>query len=136
MLSLIRIAVRNVLRNTRRSLITMAAVIIGAAVIVFFKGFLNGLQKGLVDAVTNGLTGQIQVYKKGYLEATDAFPLDLAIEVNDEVEKIVHADDRVTAWSGRLMFAGQLSNGRSTTLVVGKGIDPVNDYKVVPDANS
>ena len=42
--SLIRIAIRNVLRNRRRSLLTLVAVFLALSVMVGIRGFLNGLQ--------------------------------------------------------------------------------------------
>ena len=69
MLALIRIALRNVLRNHRRSLITLSAVFIALTVMVTVRGLLNGLQASIKEGVIYGQTGAVQVHKKGYLKA-------------------------------------------------------------------
>ncbi len=131
--SLIRIAFRNVTRNTKRSLITMAAIIIGCACIVFARGFMNGLHKGMIDGITQTITGDVQIHHKDYLKATDALPLNLSVRMDDALLDVLKAEPRIDAWSGRLRFTGMLSNGLSTTLFIGNAIDPEHEYKVTPD---
>ncbi len=132
-LQLARIAFRNVTRNTRRSLVTMAAVIIGCAAIVFARGFVKALHKAMVDGITQTVTGDVQIHRKGYLEANDALPLDLTVPVDNRLSAIVESDDRIDAWSARLKFAGVLSNRLSSSPVVVNAIDPDHEYAVTPD---
>ncbi|MFM7203426.1 MAG: ABC transporter permease [Myxococcota bacterium] len=132
LLSLFRIAFRNVTRNTKRSLITMAAVIIGCAAIVFARGFINGLHSSMIDGITETMTGDVQLHQQDYLKATDALPLNLSIKLDEKVEGLLKEESRVDAWSGRLRFTGMLSNGLTTSLFIGNALDPDNEYKVTP----
>ena len=133
-LKLARLAFRNVSRNTKRSLITMAAVIIGCAAIVFARGFVKALHKAMVDGITQTRTGDVQVHRRGYLEAGDALPLNLALPLDGRLERVIGQDPRVDAWSARIAFAGVLSNGLHASPVVGNAIDPDHEYLVTPDA--
>src|SRR4051812_41635250 len=60
MWTLLRIALRNVSRNRRRTLITLAALLIGVGALVSIRGLMNGLQHGLIDGVVKSQTGAIQ----------------------------------------------------------------------------
>lgn len=132
MFSLFRIAFRNVTRNTKRSLITMAAVIIGCAAIVFARGFINGLHESMTDGITQTMTGDVQIHQSEYLKSTDALPLNLSVMLDGKVNDILKDETRVNAWSGRLRFTGMLSNGLTTSLFIGNAIDPDNEFKVTP----
>lgn len=134
--SLVRIAFRNVTRNTKRSLITMAAVIIGCAAIVFARGYINGLHKGMIDGITQTMTGDAQIHQKDYLKATDALPLNLTVKLDDKFKEILSSEKRVDAWAGRLRFTGMLSNGLTTSLFIGNALDPDSEPKVTPDLQS
>lgn len=131
-ISLFKIAFRNVTRNTKRSLITMAAVIIGCGAIVFARGFINGLHSSMIDGITQTMTGDIQLHHEDYMKATDALPLNLTVRLDGKVEELLKKEPRIDAWSGRLRFTGMVSNGLSTSLFIGNAIDPDNEFKVTP----
>lgn len=135
-LSLFRIAFRNVTRNTKRSLITMAAVIIGCAAIVFARGFINGLHESMTDGITQTMTGDVQIHHEEYLKATDALPLNLSVRMEGKVNDLLKQEPRINAWSGRLRFTGMLSNGITTALFIGNAIDPDSEFKVTPQMES
>ena len=61
MREIFRIALRNVLRNRRRSLITLSAVFLALGVMTSIRGFLNGLQASFREQVVYGMTGALQV---------------------------------------------------------------------------
>ncbi len=130
--SLIRISARNVVRNTRRSLITALAVLIGCFFIIMARGILNGLQNGMIAAFTETQAGDVQLHRAGYLEAVEAFPLDRSFELGERVERLLDGVDGVRAYAGRILFTGMVSNGEDTTLFVGMGVDPENEYRVCP----
>src|SRR5438045_7939228 len=79
MLMLLRIALRNVVRNRRRSLITLSAVFLAIGIMVATRGLLNGLQGAIREGVVKSQTGAIQIHKKGFLGSLQATPLDLDI---------------------------------------------------------
>jgi len=62
----IKLAWRNIWRNTRRTSVIMAAVIIGVWSMVFLGALMRGM---MVDMLENGistLTGDLQIHHKGY----------------------------------------------------------------------
>ncbi len=130
-LSLWRIAVRNVLRNRRRTLITLAALIIGVGVMVTIRGVLNGMQTALVDNVVEGQTGALQVHRKGYLANVLASPLTLDMP-QKEVEAKIRAIPGVRAVTARIQFGGMIARGDETIFLFNQAIDPKTEFQVVP----
>ena len=58
------LAWRNVWRNRRRSLITMASMGFGLAAIMFGQSMVKSVQHQLVDKATGSITGHIQVQNR------------------------------------------------------------------------
>ncbi len=130
-LSLWRIAVRNVLRNRRRTLITLAALVVGVGVMVSIRGVLNGMQTSLVDNVVEGQTGALQVHHKGYLANVLASPLTMDMP-QAELEAKIRAVPGVRAVTARIQFGGMIARGDETIFLFNQAIDPKTEFKVVP----
>ncbi len=130
-LALMRIALRNVLRNRRRTLITLAALLVGVSVMVSIRGVLNGLQGALVDNVVQGQTGALQVHRKGYRQNVLASPLTLDFESKAIADKVA-AVPGVSAVAPRIAFGGMLAVGDETLFLFNQAIDPAAELKVCP----
>ena len=50
-MSLMRIAVRNLTRNRRRTLLSALAIVVGVSAMVGFRGFVNGIRAVLKKGV-------------------------------------------------------------------------------------
>ena len=68
MFTLIKIAWRNILRNKRRSLITISAVSFGLGQLIFVWSFVEGCHQQMIDNFTSLTTSHIQIHKKGFQE--------------------------------------------------------------------
>jgi putative ABC transport system permease protein len=129
--TLLRIAVRNVARNRRRTLITLAALFVGVGVMVSMRGLLNGLQRALVSNVADGNTGAVQVHRKGYLKNVVSTPLSLDFPVAEVLER-VRGVPHVAAAAARIQFAGMVSAGDRTLFMAAFALDPVAEPRVTP----
>lgn len=129
-----RIALRNVFRNYKRSLITALAVFIGTGAIVVGRGLLNGVYDTVIGGVTEAVTGDVQIHLNGYLEATEALPLHLSFKYDESLEKLVREDPRVLDVSGRIAFSGLVTdaNQENTTVFYGVGMDPDHEFNITP----
>ncbi len=132
LLSLIRISIRNVTRNSRRSFITAFAVLIGTLFIIFSRGVLNGFHANIVSGFTETQAGDLQMHRPDYLEANEALPLDKSFEIDDSFRKMMAEVPEIQAYTGRVLFSGMISAGEDTTLFIGVGVDPENEYNVCP----
>jgi putative ABC transport system permease protein len=128
---LITVALRNVLRNKRRSAISILAIFFGVGVVIFLDGFTNGFLKNTVEDAVFAKVGALQVHRKGYLDAEkDPLKLDVADD-NTMIDRL-KAVKGVTEVTRRLSFEGMLSNGSVSSMFMATAIDPVTEYKVCP----
>ena len=127
-----RLAFRNVARNRRRSLITLAAVLLGVTAVISVRGITYGFLRLMVDDVVRGRTGALQVHAAGYMDSVDALPLEPNFAYDEALLARVRSVPGVTGASGRLAFAGLVSNGVSQTTFVGRGLDLAHEREAVP----
>lgn len=69
MLVLIKMAWRNLWRNSRRTVLTISSITIGLMAIVFLFGFMDGMSAQTLENNIRGHTGHIKIYPKGYQDA-------------------------------------------------------------------
>ncbi|MSP92625.1 MAG: ABC transporter permease [Myxococcales bacterium] len=130
--SLLQIAVRNVVRNVRRTAITLAALLLGVGVMVSIRGTLNGLQRSMKESMVLAQTGAVQVHKKGYLKNVLSSPLHLDMEVGDALVKRILAVPHVTAVAPRILFGGMVNLGDQTLFMATLALDPKREFEVCP----
>ncbi len=129
---LLRLAVRNVARNRRRSLVTLSAVLLGVAAVLVTRGITDGFLRLMVDDVVRGRTGALQIHAAGYMDSVDALPLKRDLAYDEALVARVRAVPGVVGVSGRLVFAGLVSNGVAQTTFVGRGLDLAREKEAVP----
>lgn len=127
-----RLALRNLARHRRRSLITLSAVAVGVLALVGVRGLLDGLQGTLIDGVVNGGSGALQVHRAGWAESLDASPFTFLMTDVDAVVAKVEAVDGVVAAAPRLTFPGMISIGEQSLVARVTAIDPAKEARVSP----
>jgi putative ABC transport system permease protein len=124
------LALRNLTRNKRRTLITALAVAFGAVAIVVLQGFSNGFVVNLIETTVESKLGAVQIFRKGYIGADD--PLKLSLAADPQLIARIERIPGVTAVAPRLDFDGMVSNGSESTMFLASAIDPELEYKVCP----
>ena len=93
------LASRNVMRNRRRSVITVLSIAVGLAALTFLWGFVDGMNRQMVNNTTRYFAADLQLHLKGY---HDDPSLDRAIETGARLLDQVTADPSVVAATLRL----------------------------------
>lgn len=134
MWDLLRVALRNVGRNKRRSLITALTVFTGVLVIAGTRGLLNGLQDEIRSALSQKMHGDVQLHKAGYQDSIDASPYKVMFRFDDALQQKLRDTPGVTAWSPRLRVLGLLNHQKSQTTVpvMIQAFDSAAEAKVCP----
>lgn len=132
MWTLFQIALRNVLRNRRRTLITLAALLLGVSVMVSIQGIVNGLQRAMITSVVDSGVGALQIHRAGYMKNVLASPLDLDLPADEAFLDKVRAVPGVKAAAPRILFAGNVSVGDTTLFAIATALDPVLEPLVSP----
>jgi putative ABC transport system permease protein len=132
LLTFIRLAARNVLRNRSRSALTLGAIFFGVALTVLLAAFGNGLGTLMTNDVVYGKTGALQIHRKGYADQQDNQPLKLDMPDGGQLEARIRAVPGVAAVAPRLVFGGLINNGSEATMFIGRGVDAVKEYATLP----
>lgn len=132
MKNIFKIAWRGILRNIRRTLITVITICVSVFVILVIQGFLNGLHQGLIDNITKSRTGDIQIHHPDYMESADSLPLNYTIKDTSKIYKIISSEREVKHVSKRINFAGMVSNGELSSMAIVMGVDPKDEIMVCP----
>lgn len=123
----LKIAVRNLIKNGRRSCFTVLAIGTGFAAVNVFGGFTEYVFKNLKDSfIYAQANGHLTVFKKGFLTEGKIDPLKFVL-TPEEVEKIrdvCRKDGSVLCVTPQLQIMGLLSNSKISTIFIGIGRVP------------
>lgn len=134
MLQVARIAYRNLLRYTRRTLLTSTLVTIGMVSVLVFVAVSGAFKALMVGQITDSMLGHIQVHRKGYVASIDNAPLNLNLKAKQvkRLTSILDKKDSIKSYSTRIKFSGMLSNFTSSSNIRLNGIDPEKELTTVP----
>lgn len=114
------IAWRNIWRNKRRSLITMAAIFMAVLLSVFMRSMQKGSYGMMIQGGINQV-GYIQVHKKGYW---DNQSINKAMILTPEIQQKISEIKNVKEINPKFMNFGLASSGEQTKASMIIGIQP------------
>src|ERR1700682_1363585 len=109
---MLKLALRNILRQRTRTGLTLAAIGLGVASLVLSGGFVEDILLQLREVTIHSQLGHLQIYKRGQCASGGPHPFDFFIDDLDAVEHAVDAVPGVEARAARVSFSGLISNGR------------------------
>lgn len=132
--NLFKIALRNLLRYKRRTLLTSTLITIGVMAVLLFVAISGAFKGMMIGQITDSMLGHLQVHKRGYVASIDNLPLHLNLTAKDMqvIETELDAMDDVEAYSPRIKFGGMFSNFEETTNVRLNGVDPARELATAP----
>lgn len=135
-LLLLRLSLRNILRNRRRSLSALAIVGLGAAGLFIFMGFNRGIMNQYRANTIRARWGHGQVFVAGYRGKAHARPSEKWIEHPDAVQEQLRALPGVVDLFPRVTLNAMLQgSGGQTVLGRGEGIDGVAEARFFDQLN-
>lgn len=106
-MKLTRIAIRNIWRNKRRTVLTMSAIAIAALVIVFMFSVIEGMKYDQVNTVIRFTTGHIRIRNAEYERNVLLNPLQYNIRDYKHVLQILRGVGQVEMLSPRIRFGAR-----------------------------
>jgi putative ABC transport system permease protein len=132
--NVIKIAVRNLLRYTRRSLLTVSLIAFGVVFVLVFVAMTGSFKEAIVASITDSYLGHVQVHRRGYVASIESLPLNLNLEpaqLSTIQEELGSVPD-VAAVSERIKFNAMFSTFVETTGLRVTAVDPEREFAVCP----
>ncbi|NQZ08015.1 MAG: ABC transporter permease [Algicola sp.] len=122
----LKLALLNVLRNGRRSFITLLAIQFGVISLILMGGFFASMYEGMRENVIRSQLGHIQIYSEGFNQFGSQEPEQYLIDpdVLKQVVEQVEGLEQVALVTPRLNFTGLLTDGSKSLAVIVEGINP------------
>jgi putative ABC transport system permease protein len=136
MIKWMKLALRNILRNKRRSLVTLLAIGVGFAAVGLFYGYVSNVYSGLrVSAIRGEGLGNLTIFKAGWNEKGKLEPEKymLSKDETERIIKIVSAEDGVVVATPELHVSGIVSNGIASTIFIAQGVVPKDERIIKGD---
>jgi putative ABC transport system permease protein len=132
--NLFKIAIRNLLRYKRRTLLTASLITIGVVFVLAFVSISGSFKNMMIGQITDSMLGHLQVHRKGFVASIETLPLNLNLKGGaiGRLEKILNEQPEIDAYSPRVKFAGMFSNFTETSSIRLTAIYPEKEFKTVP----
>jgi putative ABC transport system permease protein len=132
--NLFKIAVRNLFRYKRRTLLTVSLIAIGIIFVLGYISISGSFKNMMIGQITDSMIGHLQVHRKGYVASIENLPLNLNLKPQavKKLEGILSQQPEVEAYSPRIKFGGMFSTFVETTNIRLNGVYPEKEFKTVP----
>lgn len=124
---LFRLALKNLLRSKRRTLLASAAVVVGIFYLVVGQAFIGGFEESIIRGATDATLGHLALQPKDYPDEPLTFPLDELLEIDAPTRAWL---DEQKAWTSRLNFQVTLVHEGESLRAQGIAYDPERDAEV------
>jgi len=134
MLNVLKIALRNLARFHRRTLLTSTLITLGIVAVLLFIATAGSFKGMMIGQFTDAILGHLEIHRRGYVASIDNLPLNLNIQPTmvGKIEDVLGKLDGVEAYSERVKFGAMFSNFTETTSVRVNGIDPQREAATTP----
>ncbi len=129
---MITLAWRNVWRNFRRSLITIASMACGLAAIMFGQSMIKSVQYQLVEKATGSITGHIQIQHRNIKEYK--FP-DRYIDDPDAVEAVLKTQAGIKQFGRRIHMTGLIASPKTSMGALISAVQPEREKDITTMAS-
>jgi putative ABC transport system permease protein len=132
--NLFKIAIRNLLRYKRRTLLTASLITIGIVFVLVFLAVSGSFKNMMIGQITDSMLGHLQVHRKGYVASIDNLPLNLNLKAGaaERLKSVLDKQPEIAAYSPRIKFGGMFSNFVETTNIRLVAVYPEREFETVP----
>ena len=123
----LKLALRGLTRNRRRSAITLLAIAFGFAAISLFAGYTHNVYRGLERGSIYGeMLGHLTLSKRGMRTEGKLDPERYLLSATEvaALTRLLRDEAQVKLVAPRLALSGLISNGRASTIFIAEGISP------------
>ena len=124
---ILKLSLKNLFRNKRRSLLTSLAVGVGLATMCFTDGLLEGMNVSMIKNTIGSLVGEAQVHNEKFINTQE---VEHTIEDQVRIKSFLSNDKSIDAFTERVKSYGMLASPRNTRNIQMYGINTSRERKV------
>lgn len=123
---LLRLAIRNLYRHRRRTVLTALLITTGVLAVIVFASVSAAFKAAMIGSITDSMLGHMQVHRKGYVASLENLPLNLQMQPQamEQLQAALDSTPGIAAYSARVKLGGMYSDFQQTTGVRVNGIAP------------
>jgi putative ABC transport system permease protein len=124
---LIKLALRNVFRYKRRTVITFSTISLGLGLMAIGMSLYNGVDKQSMYNIIDSQTGHLKIFAQGYFEKKDDLPLELTIDNPQKIKALLRNNNEIQGTESRILFMATLIKGLDEIPCIGVAVEPESD---------
>jgi putative ABC transport system permease protein len=134
MFNIVKIAVKNIRRYRRRTLLTISLIAFGVVFVLVFVAVSSSFKNLMISQITDSYLGDLQIHRRGYVASIETLPLNLNLSPQQAANaaKALKENPEVSAFSERIKFGAMFSNFTETTNIRINGVVPENEFATCP----
>jgi len=122
----LKLSLRNVFRNRRRTAFSLAVIVVGTSVFLFLLGFIGEALQSTKRSLACE-TGAVQIADaRLFGNTTEGYEYLIPPDVRDRAVELVVGRPGVLGVTWQLNFAGLVGDESGSTLILGRGVIPCN----------
>lgn len=127
MLLLLKLAWRNLFRNTRRTLLSGLAIGAGLAALIFMDAFSRGMMENMIVTATATFPGQAQIHREGFRKTMS---VDDVIAGSGEIQEKLGRWTTVKAYAPRTVSYAMVNSPSDVDSAMLYGVSPEKEKRV------
>jgi putative ABC transport system permease protein len=128
--SLLKLALRNVLRHRGRTALTLGSIVFGVVAVILSGGFIADTIVEFGESMIHSQSGHLQVSRQGYATFGSQSPEKYLMEQPEQLRRTLASMPGVDDVLLRISFSGLLGNGRSDWPIIGEGVEPDGEARL------
>ncbi len=126
-ITLVKIAWRNIFRNKRRSLLTVSVLTMGSIGLILIGGFFDNAMEGFREQTIHSQYGHVQVNQDGYYRKGVSAPFEYIMSDVTRIQNVIQSTPHVLYTVPRLKLSGMASSNTNSIAVFALGTDAAKE---------
>jgi putative ABC transport system permease protein len=124
---IIKLAIRNLFRNTRRTILTVMLIGLSLSALIITDGVVKGMSVLMIENVTQSLAGEAQIHHHQYRENHE---VKYYMPNSHKIEEALSKDKSISSFASRVISGGMISSSYNVTSGGFYGVDALKEMQV------
>lgn len=129
---ILKIALRNISRNKRRTSLSIFAIGMAVFVVCFMQSYVTGIFQNYKKNIFTFESGHIKIIHKDFIKEEKLMPLDLAIYDYETLIKLLHNIKEITYILPRIKFPAVINIDTKMKNILGFALNPELEKDINP----